>query len=467
MSLNGPEVLRAVEEAQRDVRREEDESLRRLARAVELSTKLHAQEGDLYRQLAAARLEAAAHAQMSAIIAEAEERATTTLRQHDAALSEAQAKLARLDAGLAQAGADRAAQQIDAARRAGELAALAAKARPRLGTDPDYAAKQAAAEDIAKLAGTAREKVGEAEAERERKGRPFRDDPLFMYLWNRGFGTDTYRANVLVGWLDARLADFIKYRRARASFGLANDLPLRLREHAERLAERARAAAAEVAALESIAVDSAGGRAAREALEAAVWRIDGIDQEMVRLQDERDEAMKVARELAQGSDAATSAALDEIARLLARPDIKELLTDARATPTGQDAVILQQFSELRQRAVEETAEAREQRSRLKVLAARRRDLEDIQYEIKVRGFDNPHSGVLDARLAADELNALLRAEINAATYWDRLQQAQIWTSTASRGGPGGGWGYLTRPAGAGLTRPRATAARPDKLAPAA
>jgi hypothetical protein len=462
MSLSGPEILRAVEEALRDVRREEDESLRRLARAVELSTKLHAQEGDLYRQLAAERLDAAARSELSARIAEAEQRATSTLRQHDAALSEAQAQLARLDAGLAQASATRATQQIEAAKRAGELAELAAKARPRLGTDPDYAGKLAAANQAAAIAERARTKVLEAEAERERKGRPFRDDRLFMYLWGRGYGSGNYRANPLVSWLDARLARFIGYDRARTSFSLANALPLRLGEHAERAAARARAAADEIAALENIAVDSAGGRAAREALEAAVGRIDALDHDMLALQDQRDEAMQVARELAQGSDAATSAALDEIARLLARPDIKALLAEARATPKGQDAVVLQQFSELRQRAIEETAEAREQRSRLRVLGARRRDLEDIQYEIKARGFDNPHSGVLDARLAADELNALLRAGINAATYWERLQQAQTWDSAALHGGPGGGWGYLPRPAASGLSRPRA-----PKLAPAA
>ena len=32
-------------------------------------------------------------------------------------------------------------------------------------------------------------KTEQAEADREQKGRPYRDDPLFMYLWERGYGT--------------------------------------------------------------------------------------------------------------------------------------------------------------------------------------------------------------------------------------------------------------------------------------
>ena len=47
MSLSGPDALRSLEEALRDVRREEDEIARRLARSAELITRMREQEGEL------------------------------------------------------------------------------------------------------------------------------------------------------------------------------------------------------------------------------------------------------------------------------------------------------------------------------------------------------------------------------------------------------------------------------------
>ena len=59
MSLSGPEALRSLDEALRDIRREEDEIAKRLARSAELVTKIRATEGELFRQLAKVRLDPA------------------------------------------------------------------------------------------------------------------------------------------------------------------------------------------------------------------------------------------------------------------------------------------------------------------------------------------------------------------------------------------------------------------------
>ena len=88
------------------------------------------------------------------------------------------------------------------------------------------------------------------------------------------------------------------------------------------------------------------------------------------------------------------------------------------------------------------------------LAIRRRGLEDIQYEIRQRGFDNPHSHFSESRLVHDWLNEFLRGGVSTAAYWDRWRQAQSWTAPRY-GGPGGGWGRLAAPGnGARLSRPR-------------
>jgi hypothetical protein len=501
MTLSGPEALRSIEEALRDIRREEDEIAKRLARSAELVTRMREQEGELLRQLAQVRLDPATQKELAGEISQAELKARDMLKSHGEELTASEAKLRSLDADIAKATLDRADKQAAAAKRDAELKALADKIRPQLASDPAFSAKLATARELAAIAAESMRKTAQAEADREQKGRPYRDDPLFMYLWNNGFGTKSYRANNLVAWLDGKIAAMVGFPEARPNFSMLNEIPLRLREHAERQQANAKAAADEVAAAEGAAIDAGGGRAAREAMERTVAEIDALDRHIVALQDQRDEALKAQRELAQGSDPAFAAAIAGLAQALGREDLKVLLAEARATRTGQDDTIIQQIDDVRQRAKEEDDETVEQKQRLKTLAARRRELEDIQYEFKKQGFDNPRSTFREDNLVGDMLNDFLRGGISAANYWEQWRRSQTWTAprdewnfeerfggrdddrddgqrrhpwndlrwpdnsfsgggrTKGYGGPGGGWGRITFGNGGGggggtFSRPR-------------
>jgi hypothetical protein len=369
--------------------------------------------------------------------------------------------LLQIEADIARGHADRAALQSEAAKRDGELSSLTAKARPTLGSNADYAARLLAAREVAEIAAASAAKAAAADTARERNGRPYRDDVFFMYLRDRAYGTERYRSRGVVAWLDGKLAAFIGYERARANFVLINELPMRLRRHAERLQEQARAAAAGVAALENVAVDTAGGRGAREAIENLVEQIDALDQENVALQDRRDQAIERRGALAQGRDPDLETASTELAALLKRDELRALLRQARAMPTERDSSVVQQLDDLAQRLKDGGDEVREHKARLRTLAARRRDLEDVQYEIKLRGLDNPHSRFSDDSLTDDQLNDYLRGEISAASYWEHWLRSQDWAA-AGYGGPGGGWGRLPAPAGgAVLSRPRGQKAAGD------
>ena len=65
MTLSGPQALRSLEEALRDIRREEDEISKRLARSAERLTKIREGEAELFRQLASVRLDANTQAELS------------------------------------------------------------------------------------------------------------------------------------------------------------------------------------------------------------------------------------------------------------------------------------------------------------------------------------------------------------------------------------------------------------------
>jgi hypothetical protein len=439
MPLSGPDALRSLDEALRDIRREEDEIARRVARSAERVTKIRETEGELFRQLAAVRLDPATQAELSGRLSQAEIRAREMLKQHAAELSAAESALKGLDKTIAALTSERAALLAQVDKHQGDLRELAARIASTIEQDPVYAAKQKQATELATIAGEATSKTKQADTDRELKGRPYREDRLFMYLWESGYGTKDYHANPLVAWLDRLVAKRIGFAAARPNYIMLNEIPMRLREHAERQAAAAAEAQAELEILQNAAIDASGGKPMREALEAAQARIAAIDTKMVGLQDDRDEQTKKQRQLAQGGDPAFAQAISALAEGLGREDIKNLLAEARLTHTGQDDTIIAQIDDARRRARDELADTSDQQSRLKTLAARRRELEDIQYEFKKSGYDDPRSSFGEDRLVGDMLNEFLTGAITATAYWNSWRRSQNWSGGSSRWGnaPGG------------------------------
>ncbi len=81
-------------------------------------------------------------------------------------------------------------------------------------------------------------KAAQAEADLAAKRVPYEQDPIFMYLWRRGFGTPRYTSRGLVRNLDRMVAGHVNYADASRNYTMLTELPIRLREHADRLRGR-------------------------------------------------------------------------------------------------------------------------------------------------------------------------------------------------------------------------------------
>lgn len=433
MSIRGPQALASLEEAMRDIRREEDEISRRIARAAERISKIRESEAELFRELARLRLDPSMQAQLDGRISGAEAKARDMLKTHAQSVTDAEAAMKTVDgnrAGLIEQ-RNAALSRLDEQQAA--LKALTASQAASLAANPVFRAKREETEELDRVAEQSRRKTEQSEADREAKGKPYRDDPLFTYLWDAGYGTSGYKANTLVRYFDGMVARLIGFQKARPNYAMLNEIPLRLREHADQQEANVTAAEAELAALEAAAVDAAGGKPIRAAIATAQAEIARLDADILAAEDQRDAAATTLQSLAEGRDPAFETATSELAAALGREDIKTLLAEARLTRTGQDDTIVAQIDEARTRLREEEAEGREHRERLKTLAARRRELEDIQWEFKKQRFDDPRSSFGEDRLVGDLLNDFLRGGISAASYWDQWRRSQNWA-------PGQEWG---------------------------
>ena len=272
-------------------------------------------------------------------------------------------------------------------------------------------------------------KTEQAEADREEKGKPYRDDPLFMYLWERGYGTSAYKAGNLIAWLDGLVA-----RHGRLPQGAAELRDARTRSRCgcastpsgRRRTPRRRGASS--TALETAAIDAAGGKPVREALERGA----SADRRDRRRQwsPPRTSATRRSRSSASWRRAATrnsrrrSPALGEA---LGREDLKALLAEARLTRTAQDDTIIQQIDDARQRAAEEEArdqgpEAAAQGAGRPAARARGHPVRVQEVALRRSALDLPRGqsrGRPAHRFPARRHHA-------PSNYWDQWRQSQNW-----------------------------------------
>lgn len=438
MALNGPEALRSLDDALHDIRREESDIGKRLSRSSERTAKLHEAEAEHFQALAKLRSELLLNGDSLKDLTDAERSAQEMLSAHADELEEMETELSNLDRAIADKASERhkVLEELDGAQE--ELAALSKRIEQSLTSDDAYAKARQMADRLQSVTLEANRKLEQAELDKEQKGKPYREDPLFMYLWERGYDTRHYRANPVVSWADGKVAELVRYTDARANFSVLNEIPIRLREHAKRQEEMLAAAEHDIEAIEAQAIDTAGGKAIREKISAAQARLDAFDEDMHRMEDERDEKAHVYRKRAEGRDPAFEQAMEQLAQSMQASELAGLYAQARATATPEDDALIAKIEDIRTRIAEEALESSEHKARLKVLAKRRRELEDIEYEFKRARYDDPRSVFREENLSSDLLNDFLRGAVTAGTYWAAWQRSQNWKPDSSNWGAGFG-----------------------------
>lgn len=431
MAVSGPEAMRSLDDAVRDIRREESEIGKRLSRSAERIGKIREGEAELFRKLAEVRLSPVVQKQINGRLSNAEQEARLALKAHAAEISASEDLLKAVDGKIAALASARHETLIKLEYAQEKLKIISSQIADVIERDPAYKTQRTNADELHAIADESLKKTQVAETDQEQKGRPYRNDPLFMYLWERGYSTSNYKANNLARWLDGMVAGLIDYHRARPNFSMLNEIPLRLREHADRQIAIAEVAEGELDRIEAEAIAKAGGEPITKSLNDAQQRLEKLDLDMVKSEDERDQLVHKFAQTAEGKDPVFIEAVGNLALALGADDLGDLLDKARRTKTKKDDALVTKISDARARAFDENKENGELRERLKVLERRRRELEDIEWEFKKARFDDPRSQFRKDELVGDLLGEFLRGAITAASYWGQWQRSQSWRAGTS------------------------------------
>ncbi len=160
-------------------------------------------ESEQFLNLAKVRLDPQKREEVTEFISRAEKEANGILMRHASKLDEISGLLTDVDKDIeaTRAKRDEAMAEFEQAQK--KLDQMSTEVFADLDQDPAYQAQKQAVDEAISTFDYANQKAEVAEQDREEKGAPYRNDPLFMYLFERGYNTSSYRANNIARMLDA------------------------------------------------------------------------------------------------------------------------------------------------------------------------------------------------------------------------------------------------------------------------
>ncbi len=445
--ISGRQALLRLEDAIHRARSDESRLEAAFQAAAERAARLRTERVEAFRRLAQLKLDALTRETVVSEIDAVERRALDLIRDGRRA-SEHLAERRREAERLVEEAERRRHGRAEALEEAlGAVASLRARVEADALVSAEWVQQRDRLEAQERTAGEAERKAEQAERDRAEKGRPYEEDPLFAYLWRKGFGTSADRSGALVRYFDRKVARLVGYDKARANYALLTEIPVRLREHAARMREEIAAERARLTAVERAALVEAG----IEPLEARV-----VEARMALDLAERDLAEVRERLNVLDRESATSSgnmryreAVELLARADAQQSLRRLMQEAQATATPEDDALIRRIEAAEAQIGGAEGEMGRIRREMHAVVERRAAIERERDEFRRRGYDNPWGTVSNEQVLANVLAGVLGGVVQGAVLRDVLQGGYHRGPSPWDGGFGGGFPFPTDPGGGG------------------
>lgn len=422
--VSGRETLANIDQAVSQARRNITAVESQIESANGRLTELRRTQTQDYKDLARVRLGLIADLDMAHRLDQTEQQVRALLERRQEALRDLDRELQGARERLTALDSERGDQcgRVDGAAEAVDLAE--ARTQARLDQDPHYQALRRRTQEADRMARHAEEKAIRSEEEREQKGAIYRVDPLFMYLWRRGFGLPSYKSGGLIRALDAWVARLIGFADARANYGRLNEIPQRLREHAAGLKARAEGEFAALKALDEAGQAADGILALKASVTEEQSKLDAIDARIAEAEAVYQALTDRKALFAAGDDEHSRQAIDYLATELSRGDLMELRREALRTPLPEDDLIVRRMlqGEDERRQLEAGIEGF--REAVRQHQQRLAELDALRLDFKRSRYDGVGSSFGDEAMIALLLGQFLNGMLDRRNLWRILQEQQ-------------------------------------------
>ncbi len=447
--MTGQQALRAVEQAALQLRADEAKLQQALRASEEEAARLRSERLGALRDLAAVKLDTMKREAVVSSLSATERKALQAIAERRLAVEDLAARVdrAREEVGAKQTQRHAILSAITALTE--KLEALQADAEPKIRATTDWLAQKEALDTAESIAQAAEAKASSSEADLAGKRGPYEADPLFIYLKDRGFGTPGYRAGPLTAFLDRKVALLVGFDKARANYAMLTEIPVRLREHANRCREGVQTLRDRLVAIEQAGLRQAGSGPLEADLESERKRLAEADEALAKAEAELARAEQDRQTALPAEEDAYRAAVEMIAQADMRQDVQTLYGAAVRTSTPEDDAIVRTVERIDKVLSENEVRQRDLRGRLQSLEIRRQEVEQQRDAIRRQGWDNPLGQYGNDRALNDVLGSILQGAVQGAVLGSVLKDGYSRRAPRADSSFGGNGGFTLPPMGGG------------------
>ena len=309
---------------------------------------------------------------------------------------------------------------------------LEASVQSGLEQDETYLTQLQDAQKAESVAEEAALKVERTQASLAEKSTPYKADELFMYLWNRGFGTTKYEGGLFARFMDSWVARIIKYEAARVDYWNLTEIPKRLQAHAQAVADLADQQHKQLQQLELQALESAGQYELVEKADAVRSQLDAHDDTLETLEITLDEHLSERAKYVAGEDAYTQQCLSRLSQALEIQGLDSIHQYVRATVSPTDDQLVMELQSLHNATQGIRDDLSDVRSIHDKKLGKLRDLEGVRRKFKRSRFDDVRSGFGNQALLASVMTQFMQGLVSGSDLWRVIQRNQRYRQVASR-----------------------------------
>lgn len=294
----------------------------------------------------------------------------------------------------------------------------------QLEVDYGFQAQLTHAREVDEIAKEAESKADLAQQDRLKKGLPYEGDKLFMYLWQRHYGTPDYEASPLTRYLDSWVNQLSNYDTHRVNYWTLLEIPKRLRGHADSERARAEATLSSLTEMEQARASKAGLPTLQDAQLVAQEKVDALDDEIIEQEDMLNKLLAQRANYAEAKDQYMVKSLEKLHMAFASKNMRQLDRAMRETRNSEDDSLARDLAELREQHQDLSHDLREHRQLHESKLDRLQQLEQVRRRFKQRRFDDLRSGFGNEEMIGVMLSQFLNGLVNSGELWRTIERHQ-------------------------------------------
>jgi hypothetical protein len=438
--INGMDQLSIINQHISTTRTALDSLHQRKEAANQLLLQLRSQMTDAYRKLARFRMDELEADRVVTHLDETDRavlkllnRRTQAMQSLEPAIAQSAAQITSLSSGREQAilKRDVLIKQMDD---------HAADIQAQLSGQESYQSLTKLVTEEAAKAERADNKATQAEEDQAEKGKSYREDPLFMYLWKRRYLTPDYVGSGLTRALDGWVAKLVDYADARGNYYMLTELPVRLRAHANRQQAIFDEAEQKQRRMEADALNDDEMRFAKEALAKAQKTLDDIEQGIEEEEAKHASLLEERSRFSSGTDDISRQVIELQISEIRDDSLADLYMQAKMTPKPDDDVIVSRIRDLQQEEKKVETEIDELLAQERQHQQSHQELEKLRRQYRRRGYDSGYSSFPSGFDMAALLAMLMSGRSSGRDTWERIGREQQFRRPRTPRGFGGGFG---------------------------